>query len=263
MNNEDKIVFIYGLFDPREPEHIRYIGKTNKNRLYSRMFMHKKTVKYENDNNNHRINWMKKLHNANIEFQYIILEECFSYNWKEKEQYWIKKSKEEGHILTNSTAGGDGCVEPTPELRKKLSESHRGNKARLGIPCTKEYKEKLSKLYKGRPGTEAERQRMIEYNKKKGKGYKLSEEHKQKIRESCKGRIMSKEEIQHIKNRAPKFDFNGELLSLTEAANKYNVGRTTLSRRIYQYKSPTSVAILSSAEYKLYKKTLKINKTEE
>ncbi len=163
MNENINIIYIYALFDPRKPLHIRYVGKTI--HLEKRIANHIKSPRYKEKN--YKINWINSLIKNNIYPEYKILEECNTNNWKEKEMHWIKKLREEGHILTNSTAGGDGCNEPTEELRKKLSESHKGNKSRLGIPHTEKTKKHFSKIRKGRKGTYAERQRFIEYNKKK------------------------------------------------------------------------------------------------
>lgn len=271
MNDDNKTVYIYGLFDPRLPDNIRYIGKTYQ--LKIRIWTHIKSASNKNEQKTYRINWIKKLAKENIQPDFKILEECNMYNWEERESYWIAKLKSEGHKLTNATSGGDGCNNPTPELRKKLSDSHKGNKSRLGIPHTEEMKKHFSKIRKGRPGTEAEKQRMIEYNKSKGKGYTLSEEHKKKISKSGKGRIISKEtrekmskinkgrlisetqkkmHSETMKKNAPKYDFNGTMMSILEASKLYNVNVNTLRSKISNNILP-SIAILSKEEFKKYK----------
>jgi len=43
--------------------------------------------------------------------------------WWEKR--WIKALKDSGHTIVNGTSGGDGLVNPSEEVRKKISESQK------------------------------------------------------------------------------------------------------------------------------------------
>jgi len=112
-------------------------------------------------------------------FIWIIVEE-FKKNDKvelkkimcEREIYWITLDKtylpEFGY---NMTKGGDG---------------------RVGVPHSKESKEKLSKSLKGRKFSEETKKKMRE----SAKGRKMSEEQKQQIRKTLTGKKQSKETIE-------------------------------------------------------------------
>lgn len=58
----------------------------------------------------------------------------------------IAQLREEGFSLCNMTDGGDGISNPTPEIRKKISETLTGRK---NGPCPPETKAKISKANKG------------------------------------------------------------------------------------------------------------------
>lgn len=89
----------------------------------------------------------------------------------------------------NSTDGGDGILNPSDELRKKLSDSHKGKKQ------SQETKTKLSKYFKGRKRTNYIRTKPLKekiiLEKKKRisplKGKKQSQETKDKISKKLKG----------------------------------------------------------------------------
>jgi len=266
VSAETKVVYIYGLFDPREPEHIRYVGKSNADRIRGRIHTHKKSVLYEKSKVNYRLNWLKKLEKQQVKFEYRIIEVCTSLNWQEKERYWIKKLKEEGHKLTNSTAGGDGCIEPTPELRKKLSESHKGNKSHLGIPCPEHLKKHFSEIFKGRKQYENQKKAIKKYNESKGKGYAQPKSKLYNIngeflsvygiskkfgicRETILKRMENGESIEQAiqKNKRPrkarKYNFNGTYLTLNEASENYKINFNTLKSRIARGQDP-SIAVL-------------------
>ena len=116
---------IYGLVDPLEPNHIRYVGKT---RHASRFYNHR----YEALNCSHlthKHNWILKLLAAGRSFNMIIIQQCeenISNEYlNDLEVYYIAKYRAEGHDLTNGTDGGDGRdgTSLSDEARKKLSES--------------------------------------------------------------------------------------------------------------------------------------------
>lgn len=83
------------------------------------------------------------------------------------------------------------------ETRKKLASAKKGNKNRLGKPCSEEAKRKISESNKGSPSwnkgkhlSEEAKRKLSESLKGKtswNKGKKMSEEAKQKLSESQKG----------------------------------------------------------------------------
>ncbi len=101
----------------------------------------------------------------------------------------------------------------------------------------------------------------------------MSDAHKKKIAESCKGKVVSEEtrkklskankgkkisneqKISHsikMKANSPKYDFNGEMLSMYDAAEKYKINVNTLKSRIRVRKAPNNIAILNIKDWKKY-----------
>lgn len=99
--------YIYVWFDPRDPEHIRYVGKTidYKDRTRAEIYEAKKKL-YKN----YRASWIQSLLNINIKPEYKIIEICNIEDYSQKEVYWIKHYRDLGHKLTNMTDGGEGIV---------------------------------------------------------------------------------------------------------------------------------------------------------
>lgn len=101
----------------------------------------------------------------------------------ELEKYFIKLHgrKDNGTgILRNRTDGGEGtsgCIY-SEEVRLKIS------KAKLGKPLSKEHRQKLSEVNRGKPAP--------------NRGVPLSEEARRKVSEARRKRIISKETGQRI-----------------------------------------------------------------
>lgn len=115
--------------------------------------------------------------------------------------------------------------ERTEETKRKLSEAHSGEKNwRFGKPLSEETKTKISNANKGRKRSEESRQRMIEAQAKRGdlsgpnspsfgrrhtedakkkmgwfKGGKHSDETRQKMSQSAKGKIKTEEHKQKLR----------------------------------------------------------------
>lgn len=270
-----RTVYIYALYDPREPDNIRYVGKTLNLRI--RMHTHKNSPKYEK--NNYRINWIKKLNRDNIKIGFNILEKCNETNAEEKEIFWIKTIKEKGYKLINSTSGGEGCNNPTPELRKKLSESHIGNKSRLGIPHTEETKKHLSNIRKGMSQYENQKIAIKKYNDNrppmseetkqkilaKSRGYKMTDEQKKKISMAGLGKKRSEEtkkkmseSIKKSKDKTKKrFMIFGELLNYDEIEERHKIRRATFRKRIEKHGLSNEDAVTVSGNSLIKKSKLK------
>ena len=91
-------------------------------------------------------------------------------------------------ILHNRTDGGEGVSNPSPETRKKKSES---GKNRIQ---SKKTREKVSKAHKGRVHTKESKQNMS-----KGQtGLKRSESHRKNISAALTGRQRSEEHCKNI-----------------------------------------------------------------
>jgi hypothetical protein len=104
--------FIYGLIDPLEPEHIRYVGMAVSNR--SRPKQHAEEARDIRTKLSYKINWIRNLHNAGRDYSVLILEKLPSKTTRkicgDSEKSHIKSLREAGHQLTNATEGGDGGI---------------------------------------------------------------------------------------------------------------------------------------------------------
>lgn len=194
---------IYTLSSTRNPDDIRYVGKT-KQSLNRRLQGHKtdaKKYKSQSIFSNHNYNWI----NHEIESGYeIIISELDSRDfedkedWKWFEQYWISQLKAWGFHLNNLTDGGDGNQNQkmSPQSIKRRADKIRG------IPRDSETKKKISEALFGRI---------------------LTEEIKNKVKASVT-------ELQGKKIN--QFDLNGNLIkeweSISEAANALNIDRANI-----------------------------------
>lgn len=145
----DAPALIYALVDPRQPEHIRYVGKTCNMKV--RMPLHLRLAKTKATNR--RLCWIQSVLNAGERPQVLILETVAAgARWQEREIFWIAKARLEGHELTNTTDGGDGGAScrglkrppRPPEWSAKISAWHKGKKA------SQETRAKMSLARKGK-----------------------------------------------------------------------------------------------------------------
>ena len=96
--NKEKI-FIYGLCDVKDPDNIKYVGKT-KQKITKRIHDHiRESYKLKTKKDK----WIQNVL-VNSEIIYKIIEEVDENNWLEREMYWIKILDN----LTNTSKGGDG-----------------------------------------------------------------------------------------------------------------------------------------------------------
>lgn len=161
--------FIYALVDPREPEIVRYVGKAWNVEIRRRQHLSATHLAA----NTYKDRWIKKLLRAGVEPQVIIIECVLRAMWGDRERYWIAHYRRLGSRLTNSTRGGAGVCDPSNEVRKKMSRSHKGQIAHnKGKPTPKHIIEKLSKSHIGQAGYWT--------------GRKLSTEHRRKLSEAHK-----------------------------------------------------------------------------
>lgn len=189
---EHKITYIYKLVDPREPEHVRYVGKTidPRKRYLEHIRMAEKRVRIC-----YSSNWVFSLLSENTNPEMIIIEEATFENkkdWYERERYWIAYYKELGHRLTNYTDGGEGGSfsgrEHTDEHKKYMSE------VLTGRVFSEETRAKMSASAKGRIQSEEARRK----NSLKKTGKRLSEDTKRKLSEANKGREVSAETVEKM-----------------------------------------------------------------
>lgn len=123
------IHYIYTLSDPDTNE-VRYVGKTiNTKRRYKQHL-------YDKRQTSHKHSWITSLKKIGLKPIMIIIEECSSDNWEEREIYWISKYNN----LTNNKLGGNGG-----DYKRTISQEsiEKIRQANLGKILTKEHKEKI------------------------------------------------------------------------------------------------------------------------
>lgn len=106
MQELPEFAYIYGLYDPRQPEIMMYIGKTNN--PYSRLHYHRKDAKYHASNPTPVWKWILGIQAEGIEPHFRVLEECIFSRWKEREIAFIALWREKNSKLLNRLAGGNG-----------------------------------------------------------------------------------------------------------------------------------------------------------
>lgn len=175
-------VKIYGIYDPNNPDIIRYVGKTKKDmrvRLREHIYLSKKEIKRP-------INlWIKKLLDNGITPEIVELEKTNDTEWCDREIYWVSYYRKENNLLNLSDGGGSNLnYSPSEETRKKISE---GNKGKIGYwrgkKMTEEHKLKIRIGGLGKKRSEETKKNIS--NSLLGK--KLSESHIKKLSESHKG----------------------------------------------------------------------------
>lgn len=147
--------FIYGLVDPREPRHVRYVGMAGK--YASRPFQHAENARKKVDKHSHLFHWIRSLQIDGLEPGVLILEELpegaartFVGNI---EKMYILSLREIGHKLTNIAKGGDGgdTGPMSEETRKAISD------AACGRDWSEKSRERLSNTLLGHKVTESAR----------------------------------------------------------------------------------------------------------
>lgn len=110
---------IYGLRAASVHPEIRYIGVT-KRQLSERLRGH--LYKARRGEATHKGAWIRKVLSQGGTVEIVAIERIPIEQWEARERFWI------GAIpnLTNTAAGGQGVLNPTPEHRLKLSIAHRG-----------------------------------------------------------------------------------------------------------------------------------------
>lgn len=176
----ERPTYIYALFDPREPEHIRYVGKTVD--LGRRISKHRNDHKRSKTTHHH--NWLRKLNSAGVKFGYTIIDVVFNASWAEREIYWIAYYRELGR-LTNSTDGGEGSVGwvPSDETRARMSV------ASTGRTPSAETRAKLRAAHTGKVISEKTREKLRAH----ATGRSRSAETRAKIGAANVGKVLSEE----------------------------------------------------------------------
>ena len=168
--------YIYIYFDPSRNMEPFYVGKGKGNRD-KRHLGRKDNLPFPN-----RIKSMSKQGISPIIERHEGLTEDEAFNLEiELIKMLGRKDLGLGPLL-NLTDGGEGQtgIVWTEERRKKISNAHTGK------IHTDEYKKKMSDALKGKKQTKEHIEKRAQFNKhnKYGKGYKFTEEQKQKVRDA-------------------------------------------------------------------------------
>lgn len=223
---------IYGLFDPREPSHIRYIGRSSSGR--KRPISHGSAAHLAADST-YKGNWIRALLREGIMYDFKVLEVVSGLErLNEAEQRWITDGFARGWSLTNLTTGGDGSYTPqSAEYRQRVAEISRQIWAtkkhssatiaklkalKTGVPRSEETKAKIREAC-NRPEAIA---RMREANTGRiftpehfarlsaaHKGVMMSDEARAKMSAAHKGKVFSaatREKIAAAKRGKPRPD---------------------------------------------------------
>lgn len=226
-------IHIYKLLDPRDSS-VRYVGKTV-NKLNIRLSQHCSNANF---GISHRDNWILLLRRLGLRPIIELVEEANEANWEEREIFWIRRFKDLGCDLVNTTEGGDHGGNPraaecarkmwaNPIYRAKHSgENHhmkrpenrlKNKLAHLGFKHTEEAKQKISNAGKGHPAYP----KQVEFARINGKKPKPLETRLKLAKTKSK---ISAEDCDKIRNeRALGF-------KLEELALKYHISIATVSR---------------------------------
>lgn len=146
--------FIYGLVDPLDPMHVRYVGMASVHP--NRPFKHAQVARRANAMSSYQRSWVRNLQSHGREPAVLILEELPQHSSRQLlgliERIYIDVLKRVGHRLTNMAEGGTGgnTGPISTDTRRKLSAAAKRHiKAH---PRTPEYRAAVSATKKGIPG---------------------------------------------------------------------------------------------------------------
>lgn len=169
---------VYLLSDPRNNAP-RYVGITTRS-LEKRLVRH---LNLENREIDHRSNWVRQLKSLGLKpmiEQLAVVEDSIR---TEAEQGWINFFRQIGADLVNSTSGGGGLFNPSPETREKLRQKS------LGKKLSEQTKAKIRAARASQITTEETREKMSSSRM----GHSVSQETKNKISMANKGSIRTEE----------------------------------------------------------------------
>lgn len=144
---------IYALFDPREPGHFRYVGKSTTT-ADLRLRSHIKEARKQQRKRIYKNCWIRKLLRDGVSPCICVLEklqDADKVGHNTREVHWIAELRRHGHKLTNLTKGGDGGAAvgvPKTELHREAI-----SKTLTGHAISVETREKISAGLRGRAST--------------------------------------------------------------------------------------------------------------
>jgi hypothetical protein len=159
--------FIYGLVDPAEPKHVRYVGMAMRAK---RPYAHARNARKLTAKRTYLLNWISSIQSEGRDPIVLILEKFSELTARsfvgQIEKMYIASLRQIGHKLTNTAEGGHGGATRTgqkhteatkvkmrgpksDEARARMSASA---KKRVRFPPSEASRAKSSATQKGRPG---------------------------------------------------------------------------------------------------------------
>jgi NUMOD3 motif len=172
---------IYTLSDPTTHE-VRYVGLSTRGMVRPRAHLSPSVLTRET----HKNHWLRALVAKGKRPIIAVVAAWDSIAFEElcgAERYWIRYFRDNGSPLTNATDGGEGTVNPPPDIRAK------NGSARRGVRLSLELRARMSASRRGRPLSEEHRRRIGEGNM----GHQTSDATRAKIGAANKGRKLSAE----------------------------------------------------------------------
>jgi hypothetical protein len=220
---------VYYLVSTRDMKNIRYIGVTCKGAV-QRLRRHLYDYRYTNT---YKDRWIKKELKEGFEILISVLHYDLTYSQAlKKEILEIKKHREKGFKLVNTTDGGDGFRgKKSPEHIRKMTEARKNvvftdewrrniSLGSMGKKLSKEHKRKISESGKGRKMSREAREKM----RIAATGRKHTEKTKERLRITSAGRIKSKEEIEKriskVENPVDQFSLSGEFIKTWKGSHR-------------------------------------------
>jgi hypothetical protein len=145
--------YIYALYDPREPEQVRYIGQTRNGTRRPASYARAGRWNCTKKSQTHLFHWIRKIQSEGTDPAWKIIKECTADELDHWETTLIAEHRANGHPLTNMTDGGEGGGamkgrKHSPETIAKMRA------AQLGKHHTPEARAKMSAAKKGRKLTD-------------------------------------------------------------------------------------------------------------
>jgi len=225
---------VYALVSSAQPDHYRYIGISKYETPNKRLSEHLHQAK--NGKNSYKCNLLRKILHDGNSVMAVILKTSIS--WDEARQVeilYISQYRDNGHKLTNITAGGDGALglRHSAEVCAKIGEAKRGKKRSpetclkmsLAQRGRKHSPEAIAKMSESRRGSK----RSVETCSKisaANKGKKLSPEHCAKLSKAHLGKKLSPEHRANLSESRRGSKRSAETRAkMSEARRRYWVAR--------------------------------------
>ncbi len=194
-----KTTFIYVLLDPRSGL-IRYVGKSDNPKW--RFTKHLKDLR-----STYRTRWVQSLLARGLKPILEVIDEVPLAEWQFWEREYIRVFRLVGMRLANTTEGGDGMFNPTPEVREKLRRSRAMQKM---PPISPERRAAVSARFRGKP---------------------LSKEHREKLRDNSLKRTNLTERMDKIRALRKYVPYSAERKrSISERLMGHNTSEATRSK---------------------------------